>query len=308
MPPTSIDDVNLASVGVFFCLTAFFVYVFLLLHHHAGSVRRNSKKKKLESQALPDGSLPATQLPIRRILASMLVRRIANTKLTQPFYDRELADTSRYYLIHPMPRSSVCGKGAHVVFIAHASRSATTLLCRMVEARGDVSTFKEPSVLMRLLMDASRMPNPDECNALALARSLLQYFVQHSKSHGHQATIVKLPSSASRPDVLALLLQACPTARRVAVQRRSTDIMRSLQVTPPWREPAVDFNEVLRSIHQKKQAVDTWAEHFITFDEIVHNLNAHTNVCSALGLSTPSQEQKSLMLLELRKDAKTGTA
>ena len=70
----------------------------------------------------------------------------------------------------------------------------------------------------------------------------------------------------------------------------------------------LDFDEVKQSLSQKKQAADTWAEHFITFDEIVHNSNAIAKVCAALGLSPPSEEQERRMISERQMDAKTGAA
>uniref|UniRef100_A0A6C0C323 Uncharacterized protein n=1 Tax=viral metagenome TaxID=1070528 RepID=A0A6C0C323_9ZZZZ len=296
---------ELIGMGGVFCLTVFVLYVFVLLHHHARRARRNALKQP-QTQALPTGSLPATELPIQLIFASMLVRKIANDTLTEPFYDRELADTSRYYLIHPMSLSSVCGEGMDVVFVAHSSRSATTLLCRMLDARGGVSTIREPSLLTHLLQSANEMPSPHECSDFLLARAVLQYFVQYSSSRGHLTTVVKLPSVASRPGVLSLLDLACPSARKISVQRKTEDIVESLRRTITPAEEKLTSEKMVVATQHKTRAANDWAEMFVTYDDIVFDLQGPAKICAAFGLPHPSEDQARRMLLERRIDAKTG--
>lgn len=298
------DDVRMMLVGMLILIFLIILYTFFLLHHHARYERTVIRYPK--SQALPSGSLPATILPLQRVFASLLVYRILNTRLTQPFYDREEVDKSRPFLIHPASKLSECTNNGNIIFLAHASRSATTLLCKMLDIHGGVCTFREPSLLTTLLLETENIADFEESNSFALAKSIINCFVNYAKYFNFKKLVIKLPSVASRKHILLMLSAACPNAKKIYIKRDKDEIIRS-HLKTARRQPTEREKDMLRfTIEQKCAAAASWADHCITYTQIVESESSFEHILQTLGLSNLSASHRMEVMKQLHIDAKTG--
>lgn len=286
-----------APAFIVFLLTLLSVYVFALLHQHA-----HAKRRRWGSRALRKGDLATISDPYRIFYKSLVVRKLASKRLSAAFYDRERVDKSRCFLLHSITHPTVEGH-EDIIFVAHASRSASTLLCRLLEVYGNTCTFREPSILTLLLRDATKKTIPESTTEFALAKAVIHSLVLHTEVQRKQYTVIKLPSLASKTDMLHLLSLACPNARRIYVHRNPRDIFASLErdslqlgikVTP------------LDEITKKQKAASAWASNVIEYNDIVGDEQVLTRLCLAVGFDPPTPRQISRMRSAQTIDAKTG--
>lgn len=126
------------------------LYCFMMLSY--SSRHRHDQKLRLPSSVvMGDEMLEHNEL----ILPALRIDD-RNGMPLEPWYDMEATDWSAPPVIIDANRSVIArnikASGFHLIFVAHASRSATTLLSRMLEARGDVLCYREPIILTRLAL------------------------------------------------------------------------------------------------------------------------------------------------------------
>jgi len=261
-------------------------------------------------------NLPAS-VPFIRFSDALVVHALLHSELSEPFYDRERVDYSSRLVIYPRPSHARVSSKARIIFVAHIARSGTTLLCRLLEARGDVTSYREPWLLTRLLEESLSADcfEPDE---FGLIKSVLDIFVEHAASSGRSVVLIKLPSRATRPAILDTLSHLCPDAGRVHARRPVQEVLRSLvrSSTPTNLDsesysgvstiPIPTDSRLERTLTEKQNAARRWASREIAYDDIVGDAQALSRVCRALALSPPTPRQLSRMALEQTVDAKTG--
>jgi hypothetical protein len=255
-------------------------------------------------RVLPRDSLPAAT-PFVQVLGSLIVYRLKRGDLREAFYDKEPVDANEKFVMHAMlPRESVVG-AERLIFLAHISRSGTTLLCRMLDMHG-ASTYREPAVLIRLLRSAAARTRGGRSIAVGLVKRVLQHFVHHAQ--GTSAAIVKLPSAASEPSLLQALNEACPEARRVFVSRAPEEVLGRLESSRgrAGSPSEADRASALAQLRRRHRAATEWASAIVHYEDIVTDARSLKGTCSRLGLAEPSDEEAARMLALKAVDAKTG--
>ena len=237
------------------------IYVFLQL-------------KWKSSLRLPRQRLPAS-LPCFFGDAGVFVHALETTRLSKAFYDREAVDASSIYNVP-------CHDGAvrhapGIFFVAHISRSGSTLLSRLLEPFAVV--LREPRVLTRSLLHSDRH-----------ARGVLRHF---SRFAGSRKLIIKLPSVLSDSKQLALLGSCCPDAITVGLRRDLQDVAASHART----ETRVD-EETLRA---RAQAIAQWASDFIDYEDVVGDCS---QLCRIFSIPRTPQISKQFQLVQ-KMDAKS---
>lgn len=226
--------------------------------------------------------------------------------LSEAFYHYEEVDTTEVYVLRPFAdRPTEVEGGCGLAFLAHASRCGSTLLTRLVDARADAISYREPRVVADFAKAAMAALPRNRARALSLLRAVLRLFVEHARNQGARLALVKLPSVCSHRDVLECLYEAAPTALRVHVTRPVEEILRSHLATstlPTAR--AADFE--LHLIH-KQRAASSWASAEVPYDSFAGPHRPDLDVLSsAFGLPSPTMAQLTAMISECRLDAKRG--
>ena len=260
-----------------------------------------------QRRKLPADSLPAAT-PFLNVLGSLIVYRLKTPNLSEAFYDDELVDKTEEFTMHAMlPDQEIIGN--RIIFLTHISRSGTTLLCRMLEANGDVNTYREPVALIRLLRSATRGSCDARSISVGLIKRILQQLANHSHSVGKTTAVIKLPSAAADADLLQVLSECCPNAHKVFVSRSPEEVLlrveatlRSLSASPG----AAPHAPALSILQERYRTAVARASAVIHYDDIVGDARAVRRVCATLGVTNVSDDLVTRMMAIKNIHAKTG--
>ena len=185
-----------------------------------------------------------------------------------------------------------------IVIIAHASRSASTLLTRMLDIRGDAFSVREPSILYQILRSSA---GHSEKQKLSFVASILRTFYTFA-CRRNRRLVIKLPSSLSSSFLLGRLSTAAPYARRVAIVRDITDIVTSH--SRYGRHAGAGLDHISSIYLSRLTAATKWAEHQIHYNDVVHSSQAPYKISSVTGLPPPNSKQYVSSLSIRQVDAK----
>lgn len=248
---------------------------------------------------LPADSLPGLQRGrLVRVGAALRVCRL-RTPTGHPldcgFYDQERVSAPRFLLVGAPPLPAT----APLCLVAQCSRCGSTLLMRMLDARGDVITYREPVVLTQLVREALR---GDSASCLPLARAVLASFLAFADG---RLAVVKLPSILAESSTLAVLSDVAPFARHVGLLRPTAEVAASHR-RAGCRSGfhTLDDVSLAQALARKTCAIRGWAQKTLDFAAVT-NPNADTQALSrAFGLPSPTSLQSRAMRREQEWDAK----
>lgn len=259
---------------------------------------------------LPPGCLPGGQ-PWEDGLSSggVLVRALRSTELAQPFFGREELDAQAVFLLSPTAHLSPTR--CALALVSHISRCGSTLLCRMLDARGDVITYREPPTVTELTLRAVRLRARKESRAVGVLRAALGAFLAHADSLQKKLAVVKLPSVCCSAAALEILNAAAPASTlRVHLTRPLADVLDSHSRSSTRLSSSGDEHDVSRSpleiLEGRHAAAASWASVSLPFGEVTSPSCDLGALSELFGLPPPTSRQAAAMRAEQAFDAKTG--
>ena len=274
-----------------------------------GLARQRRRCTRSAHKLLPPGLLPGGDPWEDGLSGGVLVRALRSTELAQPFFGREELDEHAVFLLSPMPHlpPTRCA----LALVSHISRCGSTLLCRMLDARADVITYREPPVVTGLTLRAVRLRAPKESRAVGVLRAALGAFLAHADSLHKKLAVVKLPSVCCSAAVLEILNAAAPASTlRVHLTRPPADVLdshsRSLTRLGSSGDEDDGSCSPLEILEARHAAAGAWASVTLPFGEVT-SPSCDLGVISELfGLPLPTSRQAAAMRAEQAFDAKTG--
>jgi hypothetical protein len=250
--------------------------------------------------SLPCGDLPGIKgARLRRFGKRMWVRVLhvqRSTSLAHGFYDRELVSSRRYLLQGAPP---LLAPSNAITFLAHCSRSGSTLLTRMLDARGDVIAFREPTILTLLVKELAA----GDLTSLPLVRAVLASFLSFSSG---KHVVVKLPSCLAKSETFRALNAAAPMAQRVGLLRPADQILGRHKLRGPHSAILQKDDTTFRyAIERKASAIRDWANALLMYADVVNPEAETAQLCTPFGLAAPRPDQAEAMLREQKHNAKS---
>ena len=248
---------------------------------------------------LPPGALPGLHrgrlLRAGGALRVCALRTPAGHPLDRGFYDQECVSAPRFLLRGAPPLPTL----APLCLMAQCSRCGSTLLMRMLDARGDVITYREPIVLTLLVREGARR---DSKSWLPLARAVLASFLTFAEG---RLAVVKLPSTLAEAPALAALSEAAPFARRVGLLRPASEVAASHRRrgrSSGFR--ALNDASLSQTLTRKINAIRSWSSQTLDFAAVAGPDADARALSAAFGLPPPTPLQSHAMLREQAWDAK----
>ena len=265
-------------------------------------VSARSGSSSFEYESFPSGSLPS-HTPHKAWNGGIKLYSLRSCKvLSAAFYDDEKVEYDCVYVLQP--RFLPLRDNVQIAFVTHTSRCGSTLFCRLLDARADVVTYREPAIVAVLMSTAATGTEHVRSHAIALLRGVFWHFMEHARGQGVRLAVVKLSSMCSRRDMLYCLEEVAPGARKVHITRHIEDIVRSHQKTQTISTATV--SEFRAQLEQKFADSTAWADSLVPYESFSGEQADMAAVSSALGLSTPTKKQWEAMIEELKIDAKLG--
>jgi hypothetical protein len=234
---------------------------------------------------LPAAALPCASLgPYHK---AMYVRALASTELQEAFYDRERVIEKRLWRM--VPEASVPA-GVRFAWVTHLSRSGSTLLSRLLSARGDALSFREPQLLTRTLARAE-LEVAGRAHWLGFARAILTRFAGAAQERGAALVVVKLPSCLSSGRYVPLLREVC--GGRVVYLSRCA---REIQESHARSGSAAPAQLEVRGAELRRASDAT-----VAYEE----LGDFSGWAGAFELRAPAEAQRLAMAAEMLLDSKT---
>jgi len=239
----------------------------------------------------------------------VLVRALRRTELTQPFFGREELDAEAIFLLSP--KAHLSPTRCALAMVSHISRCGSTLLCRMLDARADAITYREPPIVTELTLRAVRLRARKEGRAVGLVRAALEAFLAHADSLHMKLAVVKLPSVCCSTVALEILSAAAPASTlRVHLTRPPVDVLDSHARSSTRLSTSGDEDDESRSpleiLEERHAAAASWASVSLPFDEVTSPLCDLGALSELFGLPPPTSRQAAAMRAEQAFDAKTG--
>lgn len=265
--------------------------------------KARSRVVSTDHDDFPEGSLPS-HVPAKDWKRGLKLHPLQPCQvLTEAFLGREAVDYDTLYILQP--RSLPLDDSIELALVCHASRCGTTLFCRLLDARTDVITYREPLVLSNLLERVDYAFDMTRSHIICLVRAVLHLFMVDACRRGARLAVVKLASCCSRSARLWCLHGAAPRAHRVQITRSIDDIVRSHE-----RDRATQSEESAQIERDRAEAKHdvcaAWAQTHMDYDVFGGTESNFSALSSALGLPVPTNVQLAAMKAEALVDAKLG--